>query len=47
MRFEKPGPSETFLLDIGEEPQAGNISRGSLFISSGGNTRGQQLLKQP
>jgi AraC-like DNA-binding protein len=61
MRFETPGPSETFLLDIPpvtatassqqasrirEEPQAGNISRGSLFVSSGGDIGGQQLLKQ-
>jgi AraC family transcriptional regulator len=61
MRFETPGPSKTFLLDIPpvtatassqraphirEEPQAGNMSRESLLVSSGQDIRGQQLLKQ-
>ena len=75
MCFERPGPSEAFLLDVppvratvssktsraqpqppgftethraahgGEEPQAGNISRGSLLIPSGGKISGQHLLK--
>jgi AraC family transcriptional regulator len=31
---------------VSEKPQVGNISRGSLFDSSGGDIRGQQLLKQ-
>ena len=31
---------------VSVKPQVGNISRGSLFVSSGGDIRGQQLLKR-